>query len=260
MLKDDEQSEILIKVIQTNDEEVAGEIIDATNSQTAVSPISLHSNEMIQKNIEEHFAKYNKMPLFYERRINYYRRRNKPNNRIVTMMKVFQVFYSTFEKKPSVARGRPTESFERNYTSVFNTDFDYDTYLYTYLMYLKMSTINREAKKTENKDYIWFLVRQYGIFHILRIAFALFIGNDYKINLKDKENIFIKRKKELETIINDEKAINDSYFRSAEILRKCIADFKKKDKTAVLSYSLLKNEDLDKKISRELYKMLDSKK
>ena len=75
------------------------DIIDATNSQTSVTPVSLHSNDLVQKNIQEHFIKYSKKPLFYERRLNYYKRRNKPINRIVSMMKLFQVLYSTFEKK-----------------------------------------------------------------------------------------------------------------------------------------------------------------
>ena len=170
------------------------------------------------------------------------------------MLKLFQVFYSIFEKKPSVSRGRPTESFDKNYDTVFNTAYDYDAYLISYLLYLKICIVNREEKRKSTGDPIGFLVRQYGAFHIVRIAFSIFMKSDFKINLKEKKNSFIKEKDRLFSLINSDNALISLYKESSGLLRKCVADFKKNNKEAVLNYNILKNEELDKKINRELYK------
>lgn len=258
-IKFDEQSEILVKVIQTKNENIANDIIDATNSQTSVTPLSLHSNDLVQKNIQEHFIKYSKKPLFYERRLNYYKRRNKPINRIVSMMKLFQVSYSVFDKKPSVARGRPTESFEKDYKNIFDTAFDYDAYLFAYLLYLNLSNINREERRANlQESLVLTAARKYGIFHIVRIVFALLMKNDNKINLKEKKNEFTQKKKKLFSILDKEEIIKGHYEIALNILGKCVEAFGKEE--AGLDYNIFKNEDLDKKINNEILSRLSEQK
>ncbi len=256
-LEDDNTSEIIVKIIQTTNEEVSNDIIDATNSQTAVPPVLLHSNELIQRNIEEHFIRYTKSPLYYERRMNYYKRRHKPTNRIVSIIRLFQVFYSIFGKKPSVARGRPTEAFEKDYSSVFDTSFDYDSYLISYHLYLKIHKINREeATRMATNDPVLFLIRKYGILHIIRIVLPLFINDDRKINFKDRNNIFSKEKERLFPLLENKKLLNRLYRDSVIILRKCIMNFKRKNKELILNYNIMKNEDLDKIITLALSKIV----
>lgn len=258
-LKKDEHCEIMVKVIQTKDAKLANDIIDATNSQTSVSPIFLHSNDKIQETIEEHFLKYPKAPLYYERRINYYKRRHKSQNRIVAMLKLFQVFYSIFGKRPSAARGRPTESFQRAYGSVFNTSFDYDAYLIAYLVYMKIHKINRDEAtlNLKNEDTISYLIIQYGIFHTIRIALPIFLKTDSIIKLQNKDNVFTKNKKAIFSLINDEKKLKALYNKSATILYDCIDNFRKKDGEAVLHYNLLKSDDIDKEITSRLGKLFN---
>ncbi|MFH1661616.1 MAG: AIPR family protein [Candidatus Falkowbacteria bacterium] len=256
-IKNDDQSEILVKVIQTRSEDIANDIIDATNSQTSVTPISLHSNDLVQKNIQEHFLKHSKKPLFYERRLNYYKRRSKPANRIVSMMKLFQVFYSVFEKKPSVARGRPTETFEKSYDNIFDTAYDYDAYLFSYLLFLKLASINREAKrKNQKEDVALIAIRKYGIFHVSRIIFALLIKDDGIINLKEKNNRFIVNKSKILKAMQSDKKMKSFYDNSIKILQGCLDKFKAKE--SGLDYNIFKNEELDKKINKQLAKNIKS--
>lgn len=255
ILKDDDSSEIIIKVIQTTDAEISNDIIDATNSQTAVQSPLLHSNDLVQRSIEEHFLTHIKPPLYYERRMNYYKRRHKPSNKIVTMMKLFQVLYSIFSKKPSVARGRPSETFDKEYQAVFDVSFDYDAYLFSYTLYLKMLKINREEIKRSIKDEsILFIIRKYGMFHIIRIAFSLLLNNDSKINLKDKKNIFVKNKKKLFSTLDKKKKMDNLYRESVKLLHKAITNFKKKNKDMLLNYNIMKNDSLDKHITKVLLK------
>lgn len=257
ILKDDDSSEIFIKIIQTTDEKVGNDVIDATNSQTAVPPILLHSNELIQQNIEEHLLKHTKPQLYYERRMNYYKRRHKSAYKIVTMLKLFQVFYSIFVKKPSAARGRPTESFEKDYKSVFDTSFDYDSYLFAYLLYLKLNNMNREEAAHAVKDNdILFLIRKYGMLHILRIAFTLLIGCDGKINLQDKKNIFTAQKKKWFALLDNKKALDKLYKHSIMVLERSIKRFIKNSKSTKLNYNIMKTDDLDKFITKEFLEVI----
>lgn len=254
ILKDEEQSEIFVKVIQTGEEGVLNDIIEATNSQTSVSSIALHSNELIQKNIEEHFLKNSGCQLFYERRLNFYKRRHKPRNRIVTIIKLFQVFYSIFEKKPSTARGRPAETFDKHYDLVFNTVFDYDSYLLCILFYTALCNINRVESKKPNKDKFLDLVQKYGQFHIARVAFVFAIGKDEKVNLLDKKNIFIKNKDKLFSLIKNEKNNKRLYVESVNVVKKCVKESHKKHGDLILSYNLFKSDELDKLINLSLNK------
>lgn len=69
----DRRTEIPIKVIATDDEDVISSIATATNSQTAVKDEDLWALERIHKRIEEHFATFEgKKTLFYERRSRQY--------------------------------------------------------------------------------------------------------------------------------------------------------------------------------------------
>ncbi|MFC1808278.1 AIPR family protein [Candidatus Omnitrophota bacterium] len=258
-LKDDEIADIIVKIIETKDPEIFDSVIEATNSQTSVPPALLHANELIQRSIEDHFLKYTTFPLYYERRMNYYKRRHKPKSRIVTMIKLFQVVYSIFEKKPSAARGRPSESFERGYNSVFDATIDYDAYLFSYMLYLRMNNINREEMVREvGKDLALFVVRRYGIFHILRVALSLMIKSDKKINLKDKKNVFTQSKRKLFSLLENKTALDECYRDSVIVLQKSIVNLRKKDKEALINYNMMKNEDLDRYIGRMITKGIAS--
>lgn len=244
----DEKSEVLVKVIQTEDNLILNDIIDATNSQTAVSPVSLHSNDLIQKNIEEYFLKKS---IYYERRINYYKRRQKPRNKILSMIKLFQIFYSIFLKKPSPARGRTTESFENNYDLVFNTNYDYDSYLLAYGWHNKINSINREYCKKVKGRYQRLMV--YAQFHLSRVAFALAINNDSSINLQSKTNIFKNKKNYIVKLLENDSKIKSLHGSSVDLLVDSLKNYNRTSKgSLILSYNLFKSDELDKYINKKL--------
>ena len=78
--KDEQNRNVLIKVIRPNSSEVGREITKATNNQSAIPLYALHANDKIQKDIEDILYRNN---YFYERRPMYYKNLGYAEERIV---------------------------------------------------------------------------------------------------------------------------------------------------------------------------------
>lgn len=119
--RDDEEDarNALVRVIETQDENLATQIIKATNSQNRVSVASLRSTEPFQRDIEEFFAKHD---LFYERKKNQYKNQGKPRAHIVEVVELAQAVAAIVLCEPNQARGRPSALVREGiYTKVFSS-------------------------------------------------------------------------------------------------------------------------------------------
>lgn len=245
-LDNDESCRIVVKMIQTTNEQVEADIVDATNSQTTVQGTALHANEPVQKAIEAYFLGYHPYALYYERRINFYRRRLKPASRIVPVIRLFQVMYSVFWRKPGQSRNNPSRTFEDNYERVFDLDYDYDTYLIAYLLYLHLYSINRDNIHAGDASLVKEDVMDYGMLHLTRTAFALLRGSDSVLDLKGRKSEFQKLKGDLFVALSDNAKMEEVYTRSMTIVESAVSDYKIAHIDAIGS-NILRNDEFDEK-------------
>ncbi|MDE0100015.1 MAG: AIPR family protein [Truepera sp.] len=124
---DDEERQILIRVIVPPEEESADRIIKATNSQTAVSQASLRATDKIHRDIEEFLWPKG---LFYDRRKNYYKNEGKPRDKIIGIPHLAQAVMAIVLQKPDTARARPSSLLKKDedYSHVFNPDYPVGLY------------------------------------------------------------------------------------------------------------------------------------
>jgi hypothetical protein len=245
-LANDESCCVVVKVIQTTDEQLEADIIDATNSQTTVQGPALHANEPVQKAIEAHFLNYHPYTLYYERRINFYRRKQKPGSRIVPVIRLFQVMYSVFWKEPGKSRNNPSRTFEDNYTRVFDLNYDYDTYLVAYLLYLRLGAINRDSARLANIGQTRKDIMDYGLLHLTRTAFALLRGSDSRLDLKGRKSGFQRVKEDLFAALNDDAKLRTTYTDAMTLVESAMSEYKIIHADAVGS-DILRSDDFDEK-------------
>jgi len=117
--RNDERS-IMVRVIVNSNDATSDRIISATNSQTKISSIFLHSTEQIHRDIEVNLkaAGY-----FYDRRKNYYRNHGKSVSEIITIHYLAQAVASILLQQPDNARVRPGTVAEKNYKKLFSAKY-----------------------------------------------------------------------------------------------------------------------------------------
>jgi hypothetical protein len=115
----------MVKVIVNSNDATSDRIISATNSQTKISSIFLHSTEQIHRDIELNLkaAGY-----FYDRRKNYYRNRGKSVSEIITIHYLAQAVASILLQQPDNARVRPGTVAEKNYKKLFSQKYPPNLY------------------------------------------------------------------------------------------------------------------------------------
>ena len=117
---------LLVKVIVSQDSDIQDKVINATNSQTGISPASIWATDPIQRNIETIFKNSG---LSYDRRKHYWRNRGIPLNQIVGISELAQAVAAIFLQEPDHARARPARYFKKKgkdkelYGKVFNKDY-----------------------------------------------------------------------------------------------------------------------------------------
>lgn len=118
---DDDPSDtrqLLVRVIEAPEDDVAAQIIKATNSQNRVPTASLRAAEPFQRSIEEYLLGKGK---FYERRRNHYKNLGKRRTDIVSVAELAQAVASIYLALPDWARGRPASLVrDKMYPKVFS--------------------------------------------------------------------------------------------------------------------------------------------
>lgn len=119
--KDENNRNILVKIIVTDDSETRDLIIKATNNQTTVEQYSLRATDKIQRDIEEILYSHN---FYYERRLNYYAEQGIDSNQILTPLYLASGFICLIEKNICGAI-KLKQRFMRNeerYNSIYNSE------------------------------------------------------------------------------------------------------------------------------------------
>lgn len=136
----DDKRRILVRVIQTSDEEVRDDIIRATNSQNKMPPEALRATDRIHRQIETLFRQYD---LYYDRRKGQYKDEGKPISKIVPVIELLQAMLAIVLKRPDDARARPRDYIKDDdkYAQVFGEDkFNLTVYLKCIFLYRRVES------------------------------------------------------------------------------------------------------------------------
>lgn len=124
----EETRDLVIRMIQSDEDETRDRIIKATNSQTKIPAQYLRASDEIQRKIEISFRGGG---MHYDRRKNSWRKTNIPISRVVGVSELAQSVASIVLGEADHARARPSRYFKDlgNYRKVFSEKFHIQTYL-----------------------------------------------------------------------------------------------------------------------------------
>ncbi len=122
------QNGIVVRVIESTDEEVRDRIIEGTNRQTPVPGAALNATDAEQVKLEQYLKIKG---FYYERRKNRYKNLGKPAESRVSMSRLAQIMITVLRGEPDQARARPSSILTRRdgWETVFPKNMDLDAYV-----------------------------------------------------------------------------------------------------------------------------------
>lgn len=148
---ENEQRNLLIRVIVPTKSDSRDRVIKATNSQTSIPPASLHATDEIHRSIEEHLKPFE---LFYDRRKNQYKNEGKPLEKIISIPLMAQAVMSILLQRPDNARARPSSLLkkESDYSNIFSISYPIGLYRICAIVIKKIETMLRAHTDLESSD------------------------------------------------------------------------------------------------------------
>lgn len=134
--------QVSVRLVHSQDEDVIGGIIAATNLQTAVSDEMLSARESFHKELEEFFAHQPEARrLYYERRSRQYSsRQDVPKSRIISMSQLVRAYLATFLEEPDRV-GHFKEVLEKRRGHLFRSDHQPAAYYAAAAAYYRLETL-----------------------------------------------------------------------------------------------------------------------
>lgn len=184
-LLDEDNRNVLVRVIVPTSEEVRDNIIFATNNQTNIPKSSLRVTDAIHLQIEMYFKSRG---LYYDRRKNYYKNQKKKATDIVEVSFLAQCLISIFLRKPDFARARPSTLLtdDDTYKELYESNADLEVYYKTALLGKKvkanLSTAS-DMTSAERNDVLFYLIYAVSskLFNKKMISFSDFKGVDISL-------------------------------------------------------------------------------
>lgn len=235
-----EDTSLLVKIVETNSDDLIYRITETTNSQTPIKAFSLKANDNIQMLIEQYLENKG---IWYERRLNFYKNKGKKN--IINIQKLFQLFTSHILIKPSQVKTRPKAMFIGSYEDVFPhpsvQNMNYALYLIPIKIDIALSKKIREIQRNDSiTDGYQRTILSYGKFHLGCFILSSIVKNNYNLKgLVTNENLIIS---ELENNI-------DVHFEDAlSNLEKTLKNFVGNRKESIIQ--AVRKTELDSRISK----------
>ena len=178
-LQFNDETSLLVKIIETNNDDLIYRITETTNSQTPIKAFSLKANDDIQLLIEKYL---NNHGVWYERRLNFYKNKGKKN--IVNIQKLFQLYTSQILFKPSQVKTRPKSMFISTYEDVFPSpsviNFNYVLYYIPIKVDIAISKKIREIQRNNTiQDGYQRTILSYGKFHLSCFVLSSILKDKY---------------------------------------------------------------------------------
>ena len=155
-----ENRNVLVRIISPVDETSRDRIILATNNQTNIPKSSLRVTDDIHLQIEMYFKSRG---LYYDRRKNYYKNQGKKSSEIVSVPFLAQCLISLLLKKPDFARARPSTLLtdDETYEQLYNSNFDLNVYYNTAVIGKRIQknlSLSADLSSTERNDMQFYVV------------------------------------------------------------------------------------------------------
>lgn len=139
---------VLGRIYETRTGDITSKIAEATNSQTPINTRDLHSNDDVQKKLEESFQDQG---LFYERKSRQYH--GKPKKKRVDALSAGQALLAYELGYPEVAKKDRARVFRDLYDSIFNSDLTPQRLLVPLRLYDEIQQRKRELqRKVKNNE------------------------------------------------------------------------------------------------------------
>lgn len=236
---------LLVKIIETENEDLIYKITEATNSQTAISIFDLKANEQIHKNIEDYLKEHN---IYYERRVNFYK--NKKVSPIIDIKKLAQLYLSMILLKPSIARANPKSAIRKEYSNIFPKIENvpeviaYDLYLVPAMLMNSLEKLISKVRRKKDEKYSTYKIALManGKFHISCFILSEILKNDY-----NKKGI-IRNTDKIINVLKDENKLLNIFDNALEQFEK-LSKKELGSKIEAISAGLRKN-DIDEAINK----------
>lgn len=136
---------VVVRIIESDDEDTRDKVIAGTNRQTQVPTIALYATQQLQRDIERFLLVHD---WYYERRKNRYKNQGKPAKRRITINLLAQAMITLMLGQPDEARARPSTLVSRKdgYESVFPKGLDVAAYLSAIELIKEVDEFLRTAK------------------------------------------------------------------------------------------------------------------
>lgn len=239
--KMDQNALITLRIVESGGADFDLKVTRYTNSQNPINERDFHSNDDIQKNIQNDFFKYTN--IWYETRRGEFRKKIKGisilTNELLGQLYLAYLINDPFNAKQSKKLIFVSKNIKPNglYEIIFNNETNYEDMILSYYLNLlvdrkrksfksKISEIDTTKLKEDDKKLLEFDFIQYSNFEIIALFKILF----YKANELNQNSI-------------NGKAITYFEKNTLEIIEKCygyISNF--------ILYDLKKRKELDSKI------------
>lgn len=132
-----EDVKVLVRIVETSNENLLMQIVEATNSQSKVTSRDLHSNDETQKLIEADLASQG---YFYESRKNKYR--GKEASKRIDAEVAAQIYYAVIFEQPALAKDKKKLLFGEKYDELFNDNTKPADILYCFKLLKLIQDLN----------------------------------------------------------------------------------------------------------------------
>ena len=152
----DEETSIVVKCIESTDEDSISEIISATNSQTVIPFESFFSLKEKSKLIQNYFNVKNEdvnsdSNIFFERRENEYKHKQYQQSRIFDIKLLCRAYNAMFLDQPHNSARYVTKIFDVQKDELFKLDDHEAPYYTSALAHYKFSSMINSKKSDANK-------------------------------------------------------------------------------------------------------------
>lgn len=201
---------VTLKIVETDDEDVFGELVRATNSQSAIPEAQFLSLSPIARKVEAYFNTFEGQEgrLYFERRDRQYVGRGVPTLRIVDLDAAARSVCAMYLKRPDLAFKYPKQMYETLGDNIFDEQnkeiIYYSSALVLYRIHLLTSS---GAIAGAVRKYKW---------HMLAVVGAIISGKD--IPLLNSRKIETYAKKIVDMFQTQNEQINEILTQAAGII------------------------------------------
>lgn len=192
-----ENTYLLIRIVETLDQELLDKITEATNTQTSVKSRDLHSNDDIQRTLENILKTKG---YFYEARANKYKDNPLARGKRIDMLLAAQALYAFCHKMPADAKNKKRDLTGVLYFDIFNETTNPDDLI---LAYKTLEYVRKMHQNFINK----FTFVKYAEFHSITMLGELGVKELSDLN---KQSV----KKKYRDILNAIKIVVDEEIQS----------------------------------------------